>query len=476
MTWLLNFTLFLPLVAGLMLLVWPRLGRLWAVGASGLVAIASLVLLILYPGNGPAYATQTALLEPAGIYFATALDGLGLFLWICTSLTAFLGIWIVRVDPRFLGLALTMLTGLLGILAARDLVLFYVFFEATLIPALFMLGTFGGKSRFQALYTFALFTLVASLPMLAAILAARVLGGSPTFLINDLLANPVEGPAATWVFLGFMLALLVKTPLFPLHAWLPQFHQQNHPSGLADAMGTLYKVGIFALFQWAIPIAPEGFAQFQTLLMVLAAFSALYGAWIAFSARDWKTLLAYGGVSHMGLAALGLFSGTSEGAVGALFLLGASMIYTGGLFLFAGMMEQRLGTLELGSGRGLARSAPGLAALGLILVMAMVGLPGLSGFPGEFMVLLGAYKTQPWLTLLGFLAVIGAAAYALTAYQKVFHEEEAQPVADLAPREWGFAVVLVLSIVVLGLYPKLFTQLLQPLARLFDTLLGGGGA
>lgn len=476
MTVVLNVALFLPLVAGLLLLVWPRLGRNWAVGVSGLVALASLALLASYSGSEAGFVTQVALLEPAGIFYAVGLDGLGLFLWVCASLTVFLGVWIARVDTRFLALALIMQTGLLGIFAARDLVLFYVFFEATLIPALFMLGLFGGKSRFQALYTFALFTLVASLPMLAAIMAARILGGSPTFLLTDLLANPVKGTAATWVFLGFMLALLVKTPLFPLHAWLPQFHQQNHPSGLADAMGTLYKVGVFAFFRWAIPIAPEGFAQVQTLLMVLAAFSAVYGAWVAFSARDWKTLLAYGGVSHMGLAALGLFSGTSEGAVGALFLLGASMIYTGGLFLFAGLMEQRLGSLEIGPSRGLARSAPGMAALGLILVMAMVGLPGLSGFPGEFMVLLGAYQTQPWLTLLGFLAIIGAAAYALTAYQKVFHEEETQPVADLAPREWGFAVVLVLSIVVLGLYPKLFTQLLQPLARVFDTLLGGGGA
>lgn len=471
---LLHVALFLPLFAGILLWVLPELRRAFALVASGITFLLAVVLLLGYSGTGIGYLTSLPLLEAAGIYYSVGLDGVGLFLWICVSFSVFMGIWIAKVDTRFMALVLLMQTGLLGIFAARDLILFYVFFEATLIPALLMLGMYGGKERMKAMYTFAIFTLVGSLPMLGAILAAKVLGGSPTFLLSDLQSNPVTGTAATWVFLGFLFALMVKTPLFPLHAWLPNFHQENHPSGLADLMGTLYKVGLFAFFRWAIPVAPEGFEALQGLLLFLAAFSAVYGAWVAFSAKDWKTLLAYGGVSHMGLGALGLFSGTSEGAVGALFLLGASMVYTGGLFLFAGMMYERLGTLEIGGVRGLAKSAPALAAFGLILVMAMVGLPGLSGFPGEFMVLLGAYKASPYLTALGFLAVIAAAAYALTAYQKVFHEEETRPTHDMNRTEWGFAVLITLSILALGLYPKLFTDLMQPLAKAFAGLFGGG--
>ncbi len=194
---------------------------------------------------------------------------------------------------------------LLGLFAARDLLVFYLFFEAALIPALLMLLFYGGERRLRAIYTFLLFTLAGSLPMLAAILAVKALGGSPTFLLEDLLAHPVKGPAAFWVFLGFALAFAIKTPLFPVHAWLPLFHQENHPSGLADALGTLYKVGVFAFFRFAIPLAPEGFYELQGLLLFLAAISALYGAWVAFSAKDFKTLLAYAGVSHMGVAALG---------------------------------------------------------------------------------------------------------------------------------------------------------------------------
>lgn len=468
-----DIALFLPLLAGVSLVLWPGLGRPFAWVASGGVFVLSLVMFFLHPKEGIAYLTQTPLLGPAGIYYAVGLDNAAMFLWLAVSFTVFLSVWVAKAPTRMLGYALMMETGLLGIFAALDLVLFYVFFEFTLIPALLMLGLYGGRERMRALYTFALFTLVGSLPMLAAILAARFLGGAESFLIGDLYNHPLKGVAASWVFLGFFFALAVKTPLFPLHAWLPSFHQENHPSGLADAMGTLYKVGIFAFFRWAMPLAPEGFQGLQPLLLTLAAFTAIYAAWAAWGAKDWKNLLAYGGISHMGLAAIGLFSGTSEGAVGALFLLGASFVYTGGMFLFTGLLYERTGTLEIGPVRGLAKSAPALAALGMILVMSMIGLPGLAGFPGEFMALLGAYKASPWLTFVAFLSVIAAAAYALTAYQKVFHESENRAVPDMTLQEWSFAVVIVAAMALLGLYPKLFTQLLQPLAKAFAALFGG---
>ncbi|MCL4454707.1 MAG: NADH-quinone oxidoreductase subunit M [Deinococcus sp.] len=471
---MIHLALFLPLVAGVVLMLAPGLGRALALVASGATFVLSLALLVRYPGEGLAYNFQTPLLEPAGVYYAVGLDGASLFLWLAVSLVVLLAVWLCRVPGRFLALALMMETGLLGIFAATDLVLFYVFFEATLIPSLVMLGLFGGKERMKALYTFALFTLAGSLPMLASVLAVRYLGGSPSFLLSDLLAHPLEGSAVGLVFLGFALAFTVKTPLFPLHAWLPSFHAENHSSGLADAMGTLYKVGVFAFFRWAMPLLPQGFAELQGLLLLLAAFTALYGAWVAFAAKDWKRLLAYGGVSHMGLAALGLFSGTQEGMVGALFLLAASMVYTSGLFLFAGMVGERTGGLELNRVGGLAKSAPALSVLGLFLVMAMVGLPGLSGFPGEFLALLGAYKASPWLTLLGFSAVIAAAAYALTAYQSVFHQHETRAARDLEAREQVFAASMVASMLLLGLYPRLFTELLEPAAKQLVLLLGGG--
>lgn len=471
---LMHVGLFLPLLAGIALLIWPSLGRTFAVAAAGVTFLLAAWLFAGAQGEGAGYASQTLLLEPIQMYYALGLDGVGLMLWLAVSFTTLLAVYIAQVPIRMLGWALLMETGLLGIFAAADLVLFYVFFEATLIPALLMLGLYGGRERLKAAYTFALFTLVGSLPMLAAVFAVRYLGGAPSFLHADLAANPVSGAAATWVFLGFLVAFAVKTPLFPLHAWLPSFHAENHPSGLADAMGTLYKVGLFAFFKWAIPLAPEGFAQFQGLLLLLAAFGAIYAAWLAFAARDWKRLLAYGGVSHMGLGALGLFSGHADGVTGALFLLAASMVYTGGLFLVVGRIAERTETLEIGPVRGIAKSAPALSVLTMFLVMTMIGLPGLSGFPGEFMALLGAWKASPWLTFVAFTAVIAAAAYALTAYQALFQESPNRTVPDLTPREWVFGVAVVASTLLVGLYPKMFTELIHPVSEALAKLLGGG--
>jgi len=467
--------LWLPLVAGIVLLLVPSLGRSFALLSAAVTLIVSVALFTGYSGQGIAYQSQTPLLQEAGIYYAVGLDGAALLLWIAVSLVVLLGVFIADVPVRFLAFTLVMQTGLLGIFAATDLILFYVFFEFTLIPSVLMLGFYGGSDRMRAAYTFAIFTLVGSLPMLASILAVRYLGGSPSFLLSDLLKNPLTGQAAIWAFLGFVIALMVKTPLFPMHSWLCSFHQQNHPSGLADAMGTLYKVGIFVFLRWAIPLIPEGFKAWQWFLLFVAALTAIYAAWIAFSSPDWKTLLAYGGISHMGIGALGVFSGTSEGAVGALYLLGASMIYTAGMFLFVGLVYKRTGSLEINPVRGLAKHAPALYVLGMFLLMAMVGLPGLSGFPGELMALLGAYKISPWITFFAFLSVIAVAAYALTAFQKVFQETpQLQVVPDMDRREWTFASVIVLAIVVMGLYPKLFTLRLEPIGKAIAALFGGG--
>lgn len=258
--------------------------------------------------------------------------------------------------------------------------------------------------------------------MLAAVLGARLLSGSPTFLLEDLLAHPLQEEAAFWVFLGFALAFAIKTPLFPLHAWLPPFHQENHPSGLADALGTLYKVGVFAFFRFAIPLAPEGFAQAQGLLLFLAALSALYGAWVAFAAKDFKTLLAYAGLSHMGVAALGVFSGTPEGAMGAIPPGGKRGLHRGALPPRGKALraDGHPGDRAL-PGPGTKR--PGPRRLG------PHPLPRHGGPPRAFRLPRGVsdpprgLQGKPWLAALAFLSVIASAAYALTAFQKTFWEE-----------------------------------------------------
>jgi len=466
--------IFLPLVFGIAALLAPARARTLGLAGAAAALVLGLVGFAAYLGGADG-AFQTPLLAEAGVYYAVAWDGVGAVLMLAVVVTTFIALLAAHdVPSAMVGLVLLMESGLLGILAARDLVLFYVFFEATLIPSLLMLGLFGGSGRLRALVKFAIFTLVGSLLMLAGILAVRYLGGAPSFLLDDLVAHPLAGAAGTWAFAAFLIAFMVKTPLFPLHVWLPDFHAENHPSGLADAMGTLYKVGLFGLFRWALPLFPEAFALFQPWLLALAALTALGAAWTAYAQTDWKRLLAYGALSHMGVGALGLFSGTPEGALGAIFLLAASAVYTGALFLFAGSMHRRFGTLDLRPTSGLAKSAPALAALGLILVLAMVGLPGLSGFPGEFMNLLGAWQASPVWTFVGFLAVIAAAAYALGAYQQIFHNAPDKPADDLDAFEWQWGALATLVIVFMGVYPKLFTTALQPAAEALAALIGGG--
>ncbi len=466
--------IFLPLLFGFWVLLAPQQAR--AVGLFG--SLLTLLLgLISFGGvlSGADYAYQTPLLREAGVYYAVAWDGVGAVLMLAVVIATFMALLAAHdVPPAMVGLSLLMESGLLGILAAQDLLLFYVFFEATLIPSLLMLGLFGGAGRVRALIKFAIFTLLGSLLMLAGILAARYLGGSPSFLLKDLLAHSLGGGAGMWAFAAFLVAFMVKTPLFPLHVWLPDFHAENHPSGLADVMGTLYKVGIFGLFRWALPLFPAAFAAFQPWLLALAALTALGAAWTAYAQTEWKRLLAYGALSHMGIGALGIFSGSAIGASGAIFLLAASAIYTGALFLFAGGLQRRFGTLELRPTTGLAKAAPALAALGLILVLAMVGLPGLSGFPGEFMNLLGSWQASPIWTFVAFLGVIAAAAYGLSAYQNLFHNAPGKPAADMDGVEWQWGTLAVLVILFMGVYPKLFTELIMPGAKAFAALLGGG--
>ena len=239
-------------------------------------------------------------------------------------------------------------------------------------------------------------------------------------------------------------------------------------------MGTLYKVGVYGFFRFAIPLFPAAFAALKPYLLLLAAVTALGGAWIAYAQKDYKRLLAYGALSHMGVAALGLFSGTAIGAVGAIFLLAASALYTGGLFLFAGWLHARFGTLELAPTHGLAKHAPALAAFGLFLFLAMVGLPGLAGFPGEFLSALGAWRASPFFTLVAFAAVIAAAAYALTAYQRLFHGPPGKAVADLSGGEWVYAVLTTLAVAFLGVYPKLLSGPIHEAAKAFVAAIGGG--
>jgi NADH-quinone oxidoreductase subunit M len=493
MNWLLHIFIFLPLLAALLSLSIPKEIRGKFAVFVGIINLAIGVYIWL----GTDLKTMsfvTDWLPGLGVKYAVALDGVSLLLSLVTCVMVPIGLYYLstRDDGKlnaFYPLALAMQTGILGIYAARDLILFYVFFEGTLIPSLFLLGRYGRAGRIQALTTMALYTVFGGLLMLVSIISVRLLTGSPSFLLEDILRGlrlPIAdvvilglaiNPKA-FMLIGFLLALAVKTPLFPMHAWLPEFHAQNHPSGVADLMGTLYKVGGYALFRFVAPMFGTEIEAAQGWLMFLAAFTALYGAWIAFAQTDFKRLLAYAGISHMGLVALGVFSLHPAGVSGAMLLLAFQGIYSSALFLVVGMLERRFialegndeskekaldRALEIGRVRGLAASAPAFAGVALLLWFASIGVPGLAGFIGEYSILIGAYQANPWAAALAVTTVIASAAFALFAYQRTWYEEATHKgVADLTAREWRVLAPVVLLVVVLGVYSAPALEMVKP--------------
>ena len=357
-----------------------------------------------------------------------------------------------RVDHRpnlFLAWLLATLAGLNGIFLARDLVLFYVFWELTLLPSLALLGGWGLTHRRAAMIKYLLYAVAGSFAMLISVLAIRPLSGAAGYRFDQLLAAAPQLDALTqaWIFAGFAFAFAIKLPVFPLHAWLIDVHEQNHVSGAADVAGTLYKVGGFGLFAWAIPLLPDGATVLAPLGLALGAFTAVYGALIATRHAHLKRVLAYASLSHMGIVAVGLFSLHLAGKTGSMALLAAQMVTTGGLFLVSGMLHDRRGSFELDAFGGLARSAPTLASVTLVVLFASIGVPGLANFPGEFLALLGAYQAAPMAAVIAVLAVIAAGALGVNLYQRLFQGEARDKVRDVSPLEVAvFAPILALTL------------------------------
>lgn len=473
---MIHLMIFLPMLVSLLLLVVPKTWREEVAIGSTLITLG-LGLSFWISGGTDLFIRDWV--APLGITYAVQLDGVSLMLALVTAFMSFIAcVYAARRVPNpgtMLGLILAMETGLLGIFAARDLVLFYVFFEDALLPALVMLAMYGGPHRMKALVKFAAYTLFGSLMMLLSIIGVKYYGGSPTFALQDLVQHPVTGATQMWLYVGFLLAMMVKLPLWPMHAWLPDFHEQNHASGIPDVMGTLYKVGGYGIFMFAIPLFPQAMQDTRPLLMGLAAFTALYAAWIAFRQTNWKRLLAYAGLSHMGFVALGVFSLNETAIIGAMYLLAFQNLYTGALFLGVGMLQERIGSLDTRVG-GVMTQAGALGGLTLALWFASIGVPGLAGFVGEFSILLGAYQVFPWLAFVAGITTIAAAAYALTAFQTTFWQARpfgAVKVKDVHSTEWlvlGLPLALALFF---GIYSGPALNLIQPAVKAVLTSMGG---
>ena len=403
-----------------------------------------------------------------GVGFRVGVDGMASMMVLLTTFImplAVLGSWTsVRAKPHaYYALMLVLTTGMLGVFVARDLFLFYAMWEVMLVPMYFIIGIWGGERRLYASLKFFLYTFVGSLLMLVAILylgAAAGRGQGFDFAYESVLAHAqVSGRTALWLFGAFFAAFAVKVPMFPFHTWLPDAHVEAPTAGSVVLAAIMLKLGTFGFLRFALPFFPTAVVTpwVQNTILGLAVVGIIYGALVAMVQPDFKKLVAYSSVSHLGFVMLGIFALTVQSVQGALMVMINHGISTGALFLLIGMIYERKHTRLIEAYGGIARVVPIFGALLVLVSLSSIGLPGLNGFVGEFLVLLGAFETHPVLATVATTGVIFAAAYMLWAIQRILFnpldKRENERIADLNARELLIMAPLVAAIVWLGVYP-----------------------
>jgi len=482
----------LPALTGVTVALLPRARAevVKLVGVGGSLATAVLGGYLAY-----GFATRTAgfqfetrhdWIRAFGISWHLGVDGISLFLVLLTALLfplALLGPGVHHDEKSYLAWMLVLETGCLGTFLALDLLLFFLFFEVVLVPMYFVIAGWGHENRVYASLKFFLFTLAGSALMLVAMLAlvflhANHTGGHVTFDLVALARDPgLSAHAARWVFLAFTLAFAVKVPLVPVHTWLPDAHTEAPTGGSVILAGVLLKMGAYGLLRFGIFLFPKAAHDEAPVLLTLAVIGMTYGALVATMQRDLKRLVAYSSVAHLGFIVLGLFALTSQGLTGGVVQMVNHGLSTGALFFLVGMIYERRHTRQIAELNGLQRVAPWLAGVFTVVMLGSIGLPGLNGFVGEFLVLAGTFVTHRWWAVVGTTGVIFAALYLLWAYQRVFHgapRGENSTVRDMTWAERALMAPLVGLIVFLGVYPRPVLTRIEPsvdavLAHVRDT-------
>src|SRR5881296_1866243 len=361
---------------------------------------------------------------------------------------------------------------MLGVFVALDFVLFYVFWEAMLIPMYLLIGVWGGPNRLYAAVKFFLYTLAGSVLLLIAILVLFLQGGH-TFDILLLSKAEYSQTLQNWLFWAFFIAFAVKVPMFPFHTWLPDAHVEAPTAGSVLLAGILLKMGTYGFLRFAVPFFPQVALHpaVQTAIVVLALVGIIYGGLVAMVQPDFKKLIAYSSLAHLGFVMLGIWALTVQSVQGALLIMINHGISTGALFFLVGMIYERRHSRLIDAFGGIAKVVPLFAAVLTIVSLSSIGLPGTNGFVGEFLVLLGAFKTYPVAAGIAAIGVIVAAMYLLPALQRVIYnpldKKENEKLFDLTPRELAVLIPLLAGILWIGIYPKPFLQRMEPSAQRF---------
>jgi NADH-quinone oxidoreductase subunit M len=408
-----------------------------------------------------------------GISYAVGVDGISLLLLVLTGFLtplALLSSWqAVQTRTRaFCVFVLLLESAMMGVFVSLDLFLFYVFWDAMLIPMYFLIGIWGYERRIYAAVKFILYTLGGSVLMLLAIIGlawwhgASTPGGQYSFDLIALYGLQIPPHLQFWFFLAFALAFAIKVPLFPFHTWLPDAHVEAPTAGSVILAGVLLKMGTYGLIRFAFPLFPIAATYFAPYLAVLAVVGIVYGALVAMVQPDMKKLVAYSSVSHLGFVVLGIAAMNTQGVQGAVYQMLNHGVSTGGLFLMVGMLSDRRHTRAIAEFGGLKAVMPRFVAAFLIITLSSIGLPGLNGFVGEFLILLGAFQWSPRLTVIAATGVILSATYMLWMFQRVNYgpvtNEKNAALPDLEPREWALIAPIVALTIVMGVVPNLFLR------------------
>ena len=412
--------------------------------------------------------------EPWGIAWNLGIDGISMPMVVLTTILVPIALGAsTKVSTRtkeFVVYTLLLEAGMIGVFVSLDLFLFFVFFEAILIPMYFIIGIWGSERRIYAAMKFFIYTAFGSALMLAGIIALAVLHndqlGSPSFALAELSGLDLSLGAERWLFAAFALAFAIKVPVFPLHTWLPDAHTEAPTAGSILLAGVLLKLGTYGLLRFNLLLFPEASVDAIWIMGILAVVGIVYGAAVAIVQPDLKKLVAYSSVSHLGFIVLGTFALTSGGLQGAVIQNVNHGLTTGALFLLVGMIYERRHTKQISEFGGLQKVMPVFAGFFLFMIFASIGLPGLNGFVGEFLVLIGSYTTLPVLAIIAASGVILAAIYLLWAYERVFtglpEKEENKVLSDLSVREVSLLAPLAALVLLLGLYPNILLDKIAP--------------
>ncbi|MDP9117582.1 MAG: NADH-quinone oxidoreductase subunit M [Actinomycetota bacterium] len=374
-----------------------------------------------------------------------------------------------RSAKNYFALLLLLEFFMIGVFTAMDVFLFYVFFEAMLVPMYFIIGSFGGPRRQYAAMKFFLYSLVGGLLMLASVIGLYVTTGSRTFSIDYLIAHPVhDGATQKWLFLGFFIAFAIKAPLVPFHTWLPDAGAEAPAGGAALLVGVLDKVGTFGFLRYCLPLFPGASRYFAPTILILSVIGILYAAFLAIGQRDVKRMVAYTSVAHFGFIGLGIFAFTTQGGTGAVLYMVNHGLSTGALFIVVGLLLARGKSRNVDDYGGAAKVTPVLAGLFLLVGLSALALPGMSTFVSEFLVLVGTFTRHKGLAVLATTGIILAAIYILYLYQRLFQGRVSEKVTkfrDLNTREVMAVAPLIAIIIFLGIYPKPVLDIINPAVR-----------